>query len=996
MKLTIKQRLLASSLFVGSALIGAPALAQEADTSASQEAGQVIVVTGSRIASPTLVSASPLQIMSAQEIDDSGVANVQEILLKNPVFGTPTLSRTNSNFLTSSVGVATVDLRNLGTDRTLVLVNGRRFVAGVPSSATVDLNTIPTQFIERIDILTGGASSIYGSDAVAGVVNIIYKDNFEGLEATGQIGISERGDDVRRQANVMMGTNFSDGRGNVTVYLGYSKDGAVFTKDRKRSNVDQISCVFVSAAAGGCAGDDSRIFEAYRPFLSSFAPQGTFFIAPGLTRTLDPNGNLVPLNTNGVANGLPGQTLATGFNRSAFRTIAVPTERYLLALRGHYDVADNVTAFVEGTFAQTATRSELEPFPLDSAGSNGIFPATGGRFNIETDVGGGVIVRNPFVQDFIYNNAIDTNGDGLKDIAFNRRLSDFGNRGNRADRTTFRVLGGLEGSLFEHWHWDAYYAYGQTTESQTGNGQVNVVNFANALAVITDSFGRPICASAQARAQGCAPANIFGGANSLSPEAVRYIEAPQSRNTFTSQQLAGANISGDLLNLWDGPLAVAIGTEYRKEYSREDNDALTQAGLNGGNAIPSSKGQFDVIEGYAEAIVPLLKDRPFFKELQLRGAVRVADYSTVGTTYSWNYGAEYAPISDVRFRVSKARATRAPNIGELFTPPSQTFPTGLVDPCIGVTATSGGTVGTQCRADPGVAANIAANGAFTLNQSDIQGVSGFNRGNPLLGEEKADTFTAGVVIAPASVDWLRNFSLTVDYYNIEIKDAIVSTPRQFILNQCYVEGVQSFCDFVTRRPGPEGNNSPGSLSFIDSASTNSGGLKTEGIDFTLNYRQNLENWGLGGNLKAQVAWTHVFKNFLIPLPGAPKDSSNREVGSSRNRFTATVGYDNRLWGMTLRGTYIGPAFLDDQFTGVRPGEEGSELYRIGAEFVTDMQLRFTPGEKYEFYLGVDNLFDNEPPPIISGLPGNDTGTETDAGTYDPIGRRFYAGVRLKF
>ena len=314
--------------------------------------GQDIVVTGSRIASPNLELVSPLQVIDAADIDDLGAANLQAVLLENPAFGTPAISRTNSNFSTSSAGVATVDLRNLGSDRTLVLVDGRRFVAGVPGSATVDLNTIPAQFIERVDVLTGGASAIYGSDAVAGVVNIIYKKTFEGIEAGAQFGISEEGDSSEKQANLTMGANFDDNRGNVIAYLGYTKEGAVFSRDRKRSDVDQISTALLT-------GDPNQFFDATRPFFSGFNPQGTLFVRPtvagndangdgdvtdpgdtpglaAINRTRDPvTGEIVTVSTNGSATRTP-----TGFNRSAFRTIAIPTERYLMATRGNYEISD--------------------------------------------------------------------------------------------------------------------------------------------------------------------------------------------------------------------------------------------------------------------------------------------------------------------------------------------------------------------------------------------------------------------------------------------------------------------------------------------------------------------------------------------------------------------------------------------------------------------------------------------------------------------------------
>lgn len=1057
MTTVLRQRLLTSTMLLAAALAATPSLAQTADNQpqtpppgtqdpatgerltsdiGDQQPGGDIVVTGSRIASPALTSNSPLQVIDAQNIRDTGTPNLQSVLLQNPVFGTPAISRTNSNFSTSSAGVATVDLRNLGSDRTLVLVDGRRFVAGIPGTSTVDLNTIPAQFIERVDVLTGGSAAVYGSDAVAGVVNIIYKKNYSGVELNGQVGVSEEGDDSQRQLNLTMGSNFADDRGNVIVYAGYTKEGAVYSRARARSAVDQLSLYAASATAGL-----EDLFTPVRPAYSSFAPQGTLFIRAGLagydangngdftdpgdvaprgafTRTYDPvTGALVAANTNGANGGN-----ATGYNRSAFRTIAIPTERYLMALRSNFEISKAANVFLEGTYASTKAVTVLEPFALDSAGVNGIFPASGGRFAIEgfqTDprTGAQVLTRNPLVPLSIYNQAVDTpirdtngngvidqndvgGGDGLRDLAFNRRLSDFGNRGSTADRDTFRVVAGVNGEIAEGLRYEAYVNYGQTRESQFSGGQVNVLNFRNALDVVTDIFDLngnglttdAICRDANARAQGCVPADVFNGAGTISPQAVQYIQAPSSLTSLTQQYNAGANISGTAFELPAGPLGFSIGTEYRKERASQVFDALTNAGLNGGNRLENTSGQFDVIEGFGEVRVPLLNDTPFFRELTLTGAARVSHYSTVGTNWTYNGGVEWAPVEDIRFRGVYARSVRAPNIGELFGGTGQTFPTGIIDPCAGVTATSTTAASVRCRADAGVAANIAQNGAFTINQADVQGVSGLNLSNPNLGVEKSRSFTVGAVINPRSIDLLRNFSFTVDYFNIKIDDAIVGLGRNYILQQCYVEGNSDFCGLVTRRLAAAGANSAGSLDFVNSTSNNSGGLKTSGLDVTANFRSSLDALGIPGTINANVSWTHVFEGYTIPLPGEDRDRFNEEVGASKNRVFGSISYDVDNVGIVFRGNYIGPAFLDDQFIGTYK----EPLARIDSTFYLDTQVRFRAAENFEFYVGGNNILNTAPPPVISGLPGNTTGAETDAGTYDAIGRRYYAGARIRF
>jgi iron complex outermembrane recepter protein len=1007
-----RRALCASSVFVTAAAIAVPAFAQEQEAEVSVE--DVIIVTGSRIASPVDVSTAPLQIVNDQAIKDSGATNIQELLLENPAFGTPALSRTNSAFLTSGTGVATVDLRDLGSDRTLVLVNGRRVVAGLPGSATVDLNVIPTQFLERVDVLTGGASSLYGSDAVAGVVNFVYKRNFEGIEANGQYGITERGDDRRYQANVTVGTNFADDRGNIMVHFGYSKEGGVLSRQRKNTYLDDASVgAFIT-------GDMADWGTAIEPFLSSFPPQGRFIIPDdpnvagnqGSTFTYDANGQLRPcFSTNGgtapaTCGAFAGQPIGPdGFNRQAFRTIAVPVQRYLFAAAGHYEFTEGTNFFFEGTFNRTESSRIIEPFALESGGTTGIFPGSG-LMPIEHRVldgqGNVAIVQNPLVPQAIFDAARDNDGDGLRDIGFARRLAEVGNRTGSTSRDFFRFVVGFDGTVFDdRFNWDVSYNYSKTIENQVSSGQVNVANFRDGLSVMVDvddvngngSTTDYVCTNAEARANGCVPVNIFGAGN-ISPEALAYIDAQGTFQTEITQQVVQANLSGELFNLPAGPVGIATGVEYRKEKSKEDNDALTNAGMNAGNKIPDTAGSFDVAEAYLEVRVPILADTPGFKLLDIGGSVRVADYSTVGTVYSYAGTATWKPVDDIRFRGTYSRAVRAPNIGELYSGLSQTFPSGINDPCDGVGPTGGGTAGDICRSQPGVNANIAANGVFTLNQADQQGISGFNGGNPDLEEEKADSWTLGAVITPRSLG-LNNLSLSIDYYNINVKNVIAAPGRGFTLDQCFNKGNAAFCDLVTRRPSATAVNSSGSIEFIDAININGASWKTEGLDVVLNYRTGLDAIGAGGTVSAQVAYTHVFKNDYFPAAGEPADRQAGEIGTAKDRFTANLAY-NAESGMraSLTGTYIGKSYEDDQFCFAYGYD--AKCVGVSAEFYLDAQLGWNIGDNFELYFGVDNLLDNNAPRILTGTTFNVTGTDTAADVYDVFGRRYYTGVRLKF
>ncbi len=999
MKISTQLRLSAGSLAVGFALASTPVLAQDnEEEAAATNDGPAIIVTGSRIASPTAESTAPLQIIDDLAIDEAGITNIQELLLENPVFGTPALSRTNSAFLTSGTGVATIDLRDLGSNRTLTLIDGRRVVASLAGSSTVDLNVIPVQFLERVDVLTGGSSALYGSDAVAGVVNFIYRKDFEGVAANAQYGITEQGDDARYQADVTIGTNVADGRGNIMVHFGYSNEEGLLSNRRPNTTTDGLSAIFFGGAI------DSEVV----PFFSSFPPQGRFDVngtaSSGDDFTFSPNGALQNcFTTNGAtctASIGPG-TGPNGFNRQQFRTLAVPVERYLFAARGFYGITDDIDFFFEGTFNRTFSARQIEPFPLQSGGTNGVYPG-GGRMPIENYLPGtNTIVANPFVPAEILAAASDLDGDGLRDVGFTRRTVEFGPREGTTERNFYRFVLGLEGTVFDdRFTWDVSYNYGHVSENQVSNGQVNVVNFRDALAArleVGDENGNGvpgevICIDPEARANGCAPANIFGF-DSLSQAAVNYIAAQGAFQTGITQQVVTGNLSGSLFDLPAGPVGIALGAEYRKESSFSDNDALTNAGLNAGNVLPDTRGSFDVAEVYAEVKVPILADTPGFQLLEVGGAVRYADYSTAGGVLSWNVQGTWQPIDDLRLRATYATAVRAPNIGELFAGLSQTFPSGLTDPCAaanggtGVTATDGTALAANCLADPGVAANVALNGSFTQVQSDIQGIGGFNGGNPNLFEETAKSLTVGAVLNPRSIDFLRNLTVTVDYYDIEIEDVISGFPRQFTLDQCYTESNSTFCQFIIRRPTATSTNSAGSIQFINALGVNAAVLETSGIDVTASYSTGL---GLteGDRLSARIAYTHILKYDFFSLPTAPADPSDGEIGTAADRFTANLAYTNDDFRLSFTGTFIGKSFVDDQFNGPR-------FASVPAYFKLDSQFSWNVTDELEWYFGIDNLLDKAAPNILTGVTGNVTGADTAADVYDVFGRSYYSGVRLR-
>jgi outer membrane receptor protein involved in Fe transport len=974
---------------------GAQAAPATPDTTVADNNENAIIVTGSRIRTALPTTVAPVQVFNAQQIETTGAVNIQQDLLANPVFGGPALTRSNNGFNTSDLGTATVDLRNLGIDRTLVLVNGRRVVSGVPGSAAVDLNFIPTQMLDRVEVLTSGsASAIYGSDAVAGVVNFILKDHFQGLQLTGQYGISEVGDNQQLNLGALLGGNFADDKGNVLIFAGYSKQSAAYAKDHRTeagpSNVDSISDIFF----GG------NIFDKHAPFYSSYNPQGTYF-SDNYAWTYGPNGGpLQPCTTtNGTTCTTPigDGTGPTGFNRTAYRYLANPVERFLFDFNAHYDITTGVTAFLEGEFMHMRANSHIEPFPFCTSASSCNGPYADGQMPIET-LYNGVVYRNPFVPDAIYNDASDTNGDGLRDIFVQKRLTDFGPRAETETNNAFRIVGGFRGNITDKWNYEVFGNYGETDVSLNGNGQYNVQNFMFSQQIVPDGNGGYMCADPNARALGCVPANIFG-LNSLSAAAVSYLEAPQNYTAYQKQIQVGANVGGSIKNpLGADDIGVTVGAEYRKESQDSRWDALQTLGLNGSNKLPPTHGSFDVKEAYGEVLLPLVTDS-FVHDLSVRGAVRFSDYSSVGHTFSWNAGGEFAPIRDIRFRAMYAVTVRAPNISELYAGLSQDFPT-LHDPCQGITPGSTGTLAQACQAVAGFAANVANSpntpeyatqcaGApcFVVTQSDRQGVTSYAGGNPNLHEEKGRTFTAGVVINPVSLG-LGNLRLTVDYFRVKIKGAIVSTPLQFILDQCYSQGNQNYCGFITRRPTQSGPDSAGSLFSVNSGPTNSGGIATSGIDTVLDFSHPIDLGSMRFRTELNVAYTHTFTGYVIPLPGADKDFFVGEVGAAKDRVSATASIGTDKVKLSLTGNYIGPSWIDDQF-------DGYHKYKVHSEFYLNSQIRVYAKDGMEFYVGADNILDNAPP-YFAGVNGATTGLETASGIYDPFGRSYYAGVKLSF
>lgn len=933
-------------------MISQPALAQEVQQQAeADDGGEAIVITGSRIARPDLSSTTPVQVLSTETIQRTGAANIQDVLAELPAVG-QNISRTSTNFSTTGNGQASVNLRNLGSSRTLVLVNGRRFVAGIPGTSIVDLNTIPTDLIRQVEVVTGGASALYGSEAIAGVVNFILDDGFEGIRLHGQSTVSDRGDAPRYLLSGVAGTGFADGRGHVVVSGSYDIDRGLRSRNRSFSAVDN-------------------------PNRSSFNAQGLFSVlgnfAPGAnTFTFDGANNLKNYQSANI----------DGYNRNADRYLGLPVERYLVSGLASFEVSDTFVPYVEGQYAHTLSESGLEPQAV--AGTDLAF--------IDGTPFPGIPITNPFIPTAVRNAMIAA---GRTTLQFRRRSNDIFDRSNQNERDTWRVVGGVRGEFGPGLRYDAYYTHGETTD-RTSSGTVFGPNYANALNAVAGPNG-PVCAiNADAITSNddaaCVPINIFGF-NTVSAAAADYVTRGGQQATYRAkviQDVASASISGDLFRLPGGAFGFAAGAEYRKERSTEDFDEATNLGQTLGNQLSDTRGSFDVREIFVEAVAPILSDRPFFEALTLEAAARYADYSTVGGVWSWKVGGEYAPIRDVRFRAVYSEATRAPNIAELFSAQSQTFPS-VNDPCDQRGGAGDGApiitpnLPAACLAVPAIAAAAASPGGFVYTTAQLQNIDGFVGGNPDLFEETAKTLTVGAVVQPRFAPGL---SLTVDYYRIRVEDAIGIIGQQTSLDECINgTGAAIFCDNIVRGAG-------GFVESVNALNLNTGEFLVSGIDTALRYGRNL----LGGRVDLDVRWTHLLDQQQTSFPGGPTQDELGQLDCygcgrlgtgfrDKVNASATVGVDTV--SLNWRVTYLSSVF--DNLT-------NANRIRTDEFFYHDAQLRFglDPQQRSAFYVGVDNIFDTTPPVFGDTNLVTFPGTQTSANTYDLYGRMFYAGFDVRF
>jgi iron complex outermembrane receptor protein len=994
-----------------------PALAQAqvaAPASADTETVTEVIVTGSRLAARGFQAPTPVTVIGAEELGLSGTQNVETLLNDTPQF----LGSQNNGPTANTVpgGTATLNLRGFGAQRNLVLVNGRRFTITGPDQTT-DINTVPAALIKRVETVTGGSSAVYGSDAITGVVNFIMKDDFQGVELTGEAREDTHTKTKTYTADLTFGSNFADDRGNVVVALNYLDRGGYTRGDRGGWATPSMADGCVTAAS----------YSATRPGTPMAIPAGQTCLTaggrPGLifggSGTI-PNGRFVTVGSPSsvgltaalAAAGLSGMgsrgftfddagkiarpavTPGDDYDLGPAAYLVIPQRRWMANLAGHYDFNPRMTGYAEAHYSNNRVSMQLPP--------SGI----GGNFLINTN--------NPYLTpqlqevarqlDLAENGTIrvtngtssltTTAGDGLAVLNINRRLPDVGNRTNTADRSAFRSaiglrgdLGSVSGDFLRNLKYDAYYTYTRTTDTSISGGAASLSKFQAGLL----SVG------------GAAPVlNIFGA--NLSPAGAASIAVASTNYTESSQRVLAASLAGELFDTWAGPIDFSTGAEYRKASSRFVPDSFLASGdVSGFNAALPTKGSESVKEVYGEVRVPLLLDSPLGKRASANGAFRYSDYDLAGVGGVWTYsvGGEYAPISDITLRGQFQHAIRAPNVGELFGGNTTSGPSA-VDPCSSRQPTAQQTAAVRAIC---VATGVPAASVFTLSVQPNTFINQVSGGNPNVGPEKSDTTTFGVVLQPR---FLSGLALSIDYFKINLDGAIAPLGGGIAntLSLCYnsVQDANSvFCKAITRDPLTGQIAAPG---YVTTTNGNTGGLKTSGVDFDGSYRFNLA-WGPFGDsrieLGSNVTYTDEFtatpvqalpatKNYCVgafgPTCGQPIP---RWKGASRVTWRsgpATLSLRHRYIGETTVDTYLLPKRLGAAF----PNKAALTTPVIKAQSYFDLTGVYSVSEDLSLTAGVRNLFDKNPPIVGSSAPSNNT----FAATYDVEGRVVYASVTAKF
>jgi len=996
---------MASSMIGGAALLALAATQAQAQDAAGSEVSE-IVVTGSRIPQANLTSVSPVTVVTDQEIKLQGTTNVEAMLNNLP----QVFADFGSGVSNGATGTATVNLRGLGSARTLVLVDGRRLMPGDPALPVADLNVIPAALVERVDVLTGGASAVYGSDAIAGVVNFVMNKNFEGVRIDAQYNIFQHNNDndIAREVlldapyavnipegsvwdgettdiTVLLGINAPDGKGNFTAYAGYRHIEPVLQGRR-----DYSACSVSSTYS-----DDPTVYDTRVCAGSSNNPFGRFRVEnqPGVGRTAR-----FSVNPNGSRTFVP-YSGSFAYNYGPLNYFQRPDDRYTAGYFANYEVNPMVQLYSDFMFSDDHTVAQIAP--------SGLFQGTGpgGTSTFQVNCNNPLLSASQQTQ--FCGTAAGT--DFLVDVTAGFRFAALP-RQDDLRHTAYRITLGSRGELTEGWRYDAYIQYGTTIYNENYKNDVSTSRVQNALLV------NPATGDCFSDANNCVPLDIFR-LGALSPEMLAYVITPGFKSGETVERVANVSFTGDLGPAgvkfpWaDTAVGVAFGAEYRRETLNLITDVAFSSGDLSGQGGPTlgNSGSFDVYELFGEARLPIMEGQPLAEELTVEAGYRFSDYSTAAnTTHTYKIGVNYTPVEDVKLRLSYNRAVRAPNVVELFSPAAVGL-FGGADPCAAglITGEVPATLA-QCVASGATAAQYN----IGIDQCPSAQCSALLGGNPDLEAEKADTYTVGLVIQPR---WIRGFDLTVDYFHIKVENLISSLPQLTIID-CVLNGNAAACSKFNRDPATGALF--GNAGFVDATNVNTGYLQTSGVDVNANYRTEFADWGMGewGGLGFNFVGTWTREYITQPTTGGgtfdcvglygPVCSANAQGGPIpewRHKLRVTW---TTPWPLTLSASwrYISSVNFDANQTNVFLADPLGRTNTVDDEIESynylDLSGTWKLRDTMTLRFGVNNVLDKDPPFLdsnnfpASGPPfGNGN---TYPGTYDALGRTVFVGLTADF
>ena len=984
---------------------GSVALAA-AQTGFAQQGGaelEEVVVTGTRIARPDLVSNSPINTVTAEQLEQLNVINLENQLRQLPQF----LPGATEYINNGNPGAATINLRGLGSNRTLVLMDGKR-LPPFGTSGAVDINLIPTAIIERVDVVTGGASAVYGSDAVSGVVNFITKKDFSGLQFDANTSQYGEGDGKVQNASITAGGKFADDRGSAILSFGYTKRDEVLQGDRPYSNYN----LFASDGyryAGTWYEYSPDIFDASRRGGSSNAgvTRASLRSATGgfSTRYFTPDGQLVSSAGLGQYRG------NSSFNYNPYNYFQVPQERWSAFGSVDFALSDNLQVYGRLFAVNSNVPTQLA--------SSAFFGGSTGTFEINLD--------NPFLSAAqkaalitaynneaafpypgttahgVYNPAAAPGSQLVRVTGLRRRLIELGPRVGIAEAKTVQMTAGMRGDLGESgWSWDASAQFGRVSRLDGLENDVSIDRARKAILAIQTPTGIKCVSGGD-----CAPINIFNGngapyrdtgvpmTGAATQAALDYVRANYYSSQTTEHHSASFSLSGsvDAIKFTDEPLGLALGADWNEFTSSFRPDDLTQYGgaMGQGGTAPPLSGRVDSTEFFAEAYLPIILGQPGIETLALETGVRFSDTNLAGSFETWKFGLEYSPTPGYRLRAMAQRAVRAPNIGEQYSPLSFGLTEVRSDPCAGSAPVTNAALKAKCIAQGAPASQIGA-----IRPPAAQQAASIGGGAVALGvtldPEEADTFTIGLQVNPESIPGL---SASVDYYDIKITGGIGSYGAQEILDNCFNNNLTQFCSLVKRNPiGELEGDGYGIVQDVRNLSE----LTAKGIDYSIGYSTDIGEYKVAVGLSG----SHTLESAFTSAPGAPSIACEGVYGDTCGNPTATeratfsVGVTWRSLSATAFVRHISSVDVQERLDD--PDQKGRSIYlieKIPSYNYVDLSLSWKWNDQLRVTLAGQNLLDKEPT-VVGNIPGANTAPNAYVDTYDPLGPRYSLGMSYKF